>query len=776
MGIRTIFTKTTVTPTSTEKSSELNSHKVAFETNNTMSSTVFKFQSPRKYNVQLGSVTNENVRNNGYNVKNEKKSEKIKTPSTRKSRRLSMSKKNMSPVLEIQTTEQEEEAENRSNSRNDYSDHNFDPDNTDSTDDRLKITLSISHHILSILPTMSVFTFVVIVITTLTHQVKLNISPNTGLGDGKRSPESSSTFFQSVDRDGDGILKAQEVAFFLEDSIGGSSFDTTSEVNEEVNSLMRDLDRDENEGLDKGDVYAYWNHLESLLTAEEVKEWIENALQLPEYIGDIFKDNGVTGYDFPELVENDGLSLREDLGIHKPTFRKKILRHIQASLLGVGAVPDKIDLTFLRSTIESCSTVSFSWIKPNARGFPVHSYKVQRRHVDLYSSTNNIIEGLWKSDGLYESSSAIKSTSVSQWVNIYSGGEPQFHDNSLQLGHLYYYRIQAWNSVGRSEWVDIDISTHLTKKKCTKAPKTKTKEMILAMDRKPLSEDHSFWPHDVHDIFSNSFMLIDFIITFARLVFTLIAIAAAVMRLKRASAPSTMLSDITPMPWLIEFINRITNKCFGVSIFPIPSGSYEEESKHDISVKAVGLNGYMRGKNKAVLSELDTPSQRRKKFQRVSSEKSYNSTKSSSDNSLQQGRRKSLPVERSGSPQPKVEKPNDTRGSSQKNSGKKSKMFRSLLSRESLKNMDESKDNSSHSQQICSGLSSPSSLEPYDDYMTCNTCHKKYKMGKRYRHHCCRCLATFCHKHGKCTHSNFTSCKVPGTCICNVCLEAEDAQ
>merc|ERR1719162_2442760 len=62
--------------------------------------------------------------------------------------------------------------------------------------------------------------------------------------------------------------------------------------------------------------------------------------------------------------------------------------------------------------------------------------------------------------------------------------------------------------------------------------------------------------------------------------------------------------------------------------------------------------------------------------------------------------------------------------------------------------------------------------EKYSFYLSssCNTCRKKYKAFKRYKHHCSRCLATFCHKHGRTTHSNFTSCRVPGDCICNSCL------
>mmetsp|Transcript_1684 Transcript_1684/g.3603 ORF Transcript_1684/g.3603 Transcript_1684/m.3603 type:complete len:131 (-) Transcript_1684:129-521(-) len=61
---------------------------------------------------------------------------------------------------------------------------------------------------------------------------------------------------------------------------------------------------------------------------------------------------------------------------------------------------------------------------------------------------------------------------------------------------------------------------------------------------------------------------------------------------------------------------------------------------------------------------------------------------------------------------------------------------------------------------------------PYvDDGNSCSECQKKFKIGKRYKHHCSRCMATFCHKHGRTTHNNFTSCKVPGDCMCNSCLK-----
>ncbi len=59
------------------------------------------------------------------------------------------------------------------------------------------------------------------------------------------------------------------------------------------------------------------------------------------------------------------------------------------------------------------------------------------------------------------------------------------------------------------------------------------------------------------------------------------------------------------------------------------------------------------------------------------------------------------------------------------------------------------------------------------NHTLCNCCGKKFKFPKRCRHHCSRCGNTFCHKHGRCTHSNIVSCKVPGDCVCDRCLQGK---
>jgi hypothetical protein len=110
-------------------------------------------------------------------------------------------------------------------------------------------------------------------------------SERQAIGDHKRSPSASFTFFSHLDLDGDGKLAEKEVASFLWDEIGGADFDSTSEVNTEVDNVIRDLDVNHDKTLDRSDIFQYWAKMETLLTCEEVADWVVFAVQLPESIG-----------------------------------------------------------------------------------------------------------------------------------------------------------------------------------------------------------------------------------------------------------------------------------------------------------------------------------------------------------------------------------------------------------------------------------------------------------------------------------------------------------
>ena len=74
------------------------------------------------------------------------------------------------------------------------------------------------------------------------------------------------------------------MANFIKNSIGGSAFDTETEVNFEVERIMGELDQNHDEKLDLNDIFSHWKQLESVLTVDEVKDWVLYAVQLPDRI------------------------------------------------------------------------------------------------------------------------------------------------------------------------------------------------------------------------------------------------------------------------------------------------------------------------------------------------------------------------------------------------------------------------------------------------------------------------------------------------------------
>jgi len=65
---------------------------------------------------------------------------------------------------------------------------------------------------------------------------------------------------------------------------------------------------------------------------------------------------------------------------------------------------------------------------------------------------------------------SFSASSRSDWKTVYVGGDNEFADSGLELGHNYMYRIQAWNSVGRSSWEMMDISYDLKRQRCSTRP------------------------------------------------------------------------------------------------------------------------------------------------------------------------------------------------------------------------------------------------------------------------------------------------------------------
>lgn len=579
------------------------------------------------------------------------------------------------------------------------------------------------------------------------------------IGDKKRSPESSKSFFSSIDRDDDGILGRGEIANFLRNQIGGAAFDTKNEVDLEVGAVIEHLDLNEDIGIDASDIYAYWNKLDRLLTTQEVADWVVHAVQLPESIGRIFLENAVTGYDFPELVESNGKALSRDLNIQKSHFRTKLLRHIKARMLGIGDVPDKpVKVNF---SLESCNTVKIFWKTPKARGFPVHSYRVQRRSVEQsggHSSTSdNPSIGLTSQNACFDKSSISLDDSCDAsipsgqpekkaqkvWTNIHDGAETEYVDAKLELDRNYIYRVQAWNAVGSSDWVQSNLSSVLKKKGCFSSSFRSDIEYTW------LEWIQSFWGAS-----QSTFRVLNIFYAILQIVAFTGAALAAVMKIKLASNEKGNLGEI---PWLSRRISDKLSRLPFLDVFEV--GNNDITAAHDVSVGAVQLDGYKKQKNGVGDAEDKRSIRSRRDLVR---HKSF-STGNLNDNILDK-------KDTSEQVPPKILKkraPSDFYDNITT-----SALFSSSLERNSLRS---SKSNETKS--LDSSESNDSSISRHsqrEDHRRCNTCCKTYKFGKRRKHHCSRCLSTFCHKHGRTTHSNFTSCRFPGSCVCMPCLKFEE--
>jgi len=603
-------------------------------------------------------------------------------------------------------------------------------------------------------------------------QLKSNFSPRetAQLGDGRRSSEATGHFFDSLDRDGDGSLGSEEVALFLRDQIGGSQFDSQSAVDDEVVTVIEKLDQNHNNGLEMSDVLDYWMQLESLLTAEEVRDWIVYAVQLPKSVGQIFLENGITGYDFLEIIENGGNVLRDELGVEKSSFINKIVKHIQARMLGIGSIPESPKNFSYK--LESCKTVSFSWSKCKARVFPVHSYRIQRRAINLFEHAPTSTRSHPGTD-LDMSLSMHVEPLPSDWKTVYVGGENEFVDSLLETGHNYLYRIQAWNSVGRSSWEMIDLSRQLKKQRCSMKP-----------SHKALLDSHAQSQRNQHDGYDHWELLaipkrlawgivlvVQFFFTFVRGFFAVIAMGTAIMRYRRASATSTAsATTILPFPWFWKGINNLSAKLTGHEIIPRTMlGDVEalmiQEQLHDDHVCATGLRGYNRlVKKKSHLNLKDD--KRGMTVDAGNGQEIYDKRASIRNRSHSAGNMTSI-LEDSKS---KADRSLHPVSSSLLMRKKDNRIFDKTSS--SSIGTD---DNDSYGASI-SKSDHPRIRPEIDDDSRCVVCEKKFKFGKRWKHHCSRCMSTFCHKHGRTTHNNFTSCKVPGSCVCNHCLNLTRAR
>ena len=211
------------------------------------------------------------------------------------------------------------------------------------------------------------------------------------LGDSETSSSAKNTLIQAVDYDNDGDISPQEVQRFINDT-GGKLLDEQEEIMHAADLSFDALDGNTDKSLSNVELKDYWSTIAHLLSVDEVRDWAAHAMQLPPAVVQRFVDLGVTGYDFPELLANDGDLLASELGVSIKSVRQRIMRGMRMKLMGMGRAPSMVGV--LSAEPSSCvhSTVKWSLVQAldtDDMSLPVHKYVVQRQ-VEVAQLTNEI--------------------------------------------------------------------------------------------------------------------------------------------------------------------------------------------------------------------------------------------------------------------------------------------------------------------------------------------------------------------------------------------------
>ena len=279
-----------------------------------------------------------------------------------------------------------------------------------------------------------------------------------------------------------------------------------------------------------------------------------------------------------------------------------------------------------------CDLVTLSWEKVEAvvqervsTVFPVHSYRVQRRlkstfspsalPIPLKSEKSNASD---PPDSTSEPTTPAFSSNYAlstAYSTLYKGLDHEFTDSNLLPSAIYTYRIQAWNNIGNSAWQSFDYVTPARGKRgagCDGALGREGKggeggdgmgggkvEPTTFMDVV------SSYLYNVTEgaigggttTFKNLYLFAQLALGAVQTFFTVLALLAAGMRLKRGSTTSTGSTNLVPLfPWIWRGLNAIGKKLVGTDILPAAmltdvDGLRRAASESDISYGAVGLAG-----------------------------------------------------------------------------------------------------------------------------------------------------------------------------------------
>eukprot|EP00611_Tribonema_gayanum_P028607 TRINITY_DN73_c1_g1_i2.p1 TRINITY_DN73_c1_g1~~TRINITY_DN73_c1_g1_i2.p1 ORF type:complete len:704 (-),score=230.04 TRINITY_DN73_c1_g1_i2:456-2567(-) len=241
---------------------------------------------------------------------------------------------------------------------------------------------------------------------------------------------------------------------------------TGAEIEDTVEQAIANLDRNSDATITLADLKSWFDRLGSLLTVKETAEWVVHAVQLPPDVGQAFIDSAVTGFDFPDLIKDDGAALVHEVGITRRSFRKRIIKALEMRLLGLGSEPRA---PAAEAVALSTSSVRVTWIQPPKQQQQQQQEETQQRrrrrrqpgafsHLEPFPVHKCIIKRQEWSGGPAGADDGVEVEVQDAPVVVYEGLLQSFSDTGLSPGATYVYTVQLWNVIGHSEAAEVQVT------------------------------------------------------------------------------------------------------------------------------------------------------------------------------------------------------------------------------------------------------------------------------------------------------------------------------